>query len=152
MGRFDANVSGTETYYWQLSFSPLFRMWVPYALIEKEEAVNGGPTYNVPLTYSVNGYANGSLVNPLAAPASVGAMSATYYGQSPSGCPGTCFMQTTFTAPRLFGDRGYYEIKSNGFVVLSGFITRSSRPPFVSVGGGDLAACSDDDGINGGNS
>lgn len=150
--RFNVYVKDVVTYYWRMYYVPGLRTWVPGNIIQPERVKDGGPSYGVSFTTDNVLYDPTGLTTGLGA-TRIGGLSASFVGMSASGCPGVGFMRTTFTAPRSVGLKSWYTITIGGVDVLSGIITTggatSRQPPFVPQG--NLAACSSEDGITGGN-
>jgi len=147
---FDVAVADSVTYYWKMVYS--LGGWSIVGLVSQEQAVNGGPTYGVPLTWS------SALYEPDGNTTDVGQetrprVQASYYNTNGDGCPGIAFLRTRFT--RGNGLTASYKVESRGVTILRGLIRRGSATdtpaPSLPPGGNPDACLADEDGIIGGN-
>lgn len=147
---FDVAVADSVTYYWKLVYS--LNSWSVVALVNESQAVNGGPTYGVPLNFE------SALYQPDGNTTDRGRETrprvyAEYYNSNGDGCPGIAFLRTRFT--RGNGLTAAYSVKFRGVTALRGLITSGTATdtpgPSLPPGGDPDACLPDEDGIDGGN-
>jgi hypothetical protein len=140
---FDVNVKTVVTYYWQLAYNTRLRSWIPVGSVSQDQAINGGPTYNVPLTVQT---AIRTIGDVPGASEGIGSVLASYYNSTNEGCPGLAYLRTRFSLGNGFPYE--YRLFSRDTEIMRGLVRRGNAedeyetdlPP-----GGNPEACS---GIN----